>query len=78
VTLNDRLDYFGGTANLAARLQNESRGGDVVVSGALADGPGIAALVERLEPVRETVRLRGITEPVSFVRLWPGRVAEAA
>jgi hypothetical protein len=25
--------------------------------------------VERLAPVPETVRLRGITEPVSFVRL---------
>ena len=30
VTLNDRLDYFGRTVNLAARLQGESRGGDIV------------------------------------------------
>src|SRR3546814_2334232 len=28
VTLNDRLDYFGSTVNLAARLQGQSRGGD--------------------------------------------------
>src|SRR5262249_12322531 len=42
VTLNDRLDYFGRTVNLAARLQNESRGGDIVLSEALAAEPGIA------------------------------------
>ena len=32
VTLNDRLDYFGGTVNMAARLEGLSTGGDVVVS----------------------------------------------
>ena len=36
VTLNDRLDYFGQTVNLTARLQGESEGGDVVVSAPLA------------------------------------------
>ena len=25
VTLNERLDYFGGTVNMAARLQGRSR-----------------------------------------------------
>jgi len=32
VTLNDRLDYFGSTVNLAARLGGLSRGHDVVMS----------------------------------------------
>ena len=32
VTLNDRLDYFGSTINMAARLQGESDGGDIVFS----------------------------------------------
>src|SRR3546814_9306199 len=36
VTLNGRLDYFGTTVNMAARLQGESRGGDVVLSEAVA------------------------------------------
>jgi class 3 adenylate cyclase len=30
-TANDRLDYLGRTANLAAWLRDESRGGDVVL-----------------------------------------------
>jgi class 3 adenylate cyclase len=36
VTLNDKLDYFGTTVNLAARVQNLSRGGDIVVTESLA------------------------------------------
>ena len=34
VTLNDRLDYFGSTANIASRLCSLSTGKDIVVSGA--------------------------------------------
>jgi class 3 adenylate cyclase len=32
VNLNGRLDYFGTTVNIAARLEGQSRGGDVVIS----------------------------------------------
>ncbi|MBV9957198.1 MAG: adenylate/guanylate cyclase domain-containing protein, partial [Acidobacteria bacterium] len=32
VTLNERLDYFGGTVNMAARLEGLSTGGDVIIS----------------------------------------------
>ena len=35
VTLNDRLDYFGSTVNLAARLEGQSTGDDVVISTAV-------------------------------------------
>jgi class 3 adenylate cyclase len=62
VTLNERLDYFGSAVNLAARLEGLSRGGDLVVSGVVADDPEVAAwlagagpgvTVERFEtPVR--------------------------
>jgi class 3 adenylate cyclase len=73
VTLNDRLDYFGSTVNLAARLQGESRGGDIVLSDGLAANPGADALLLPRVPERETARLRGIAEPVAFVRLrFPG------
>jgi len=32
VTLNDRLDYFGSTVNMAARLEGLSSGVDVIIS----------------------------------------------
>ena len=69
VTLNDRLDYFGQTVNLAARLQGQSKGGDVVLSQALAPLAEEAALLAGRRTTRETAMLRGLSEPVAFVRL---------
>jgi class 3 adenylate cyclase len=45
VTLNDRLDYFGSTVNLAARLEAQSTGDDVVVSAAVYHDPGVRELL---------------------------------
>jgi len=47
VTLNDRLDYFGGTVNLAARLEGLSTGGDVVVSPSVYADPEVLELLEQ-------------------------------
>jgi class 3 adenylate cyclase len=49
VTLNDRLDYFGGTVNLAARLEGLSTGGDVIVSPAVHADPEVTELLERAD-----------------------------
>ncbi|MBI1876688.1 MAG: adenylate/guanylate cyclase domain-containing protein [Chloroflexi bacterium] len=45
VNLNDRLDYFGTTVNLASRLQGQSRGGDVVISEKLRQDPAVDKLL---------------------------------
>jgi class 3 adenylate cyclase len=45
VTLNDRLDYFGSTVNMAARLESLSSGNDVVISRALYDDPEVRQLI---------------------------------
>lgn len=44
VNLNERLDYFGSTVNLAARLEGLSQGNDVVISSAVHADPEVAAL----------------------------------
>ncbi len=49
VTLNDRLDYFGGTVNLAARLEGLSTGGDVIVSSVVFADPEVTELLEQAE-----------------------------
>jgi class 3 adenylate cyclase len=41
VTLNDRLDYFGSTVNMAARLEGQSTGEDIVISSAIYDDPDV-------------------------------------
>src|SRR5207253_11419401 len=45
VTLNDRLDYFGSTVNLAARLEGQSTGDDVVISTSVYSDPGVHELL---------------------------------
>lgn len=67
VTLNERLDYFGSMVNLAARVQGLARGGEVVLTGQLADDPTVAPLVA--DGRRERARVRGFAETVEVVRL---------
>ena len=72
VTLNDRLDYFGTTVNLAARLQDQSAGDDIVLSEGFANDPGVSKQIERRKPSRETARIKGFEGPVPFLRLRVG------
>jgi class 3 adenylate cyclase len=72
VTLNDRLDYFGSTVNLAARLEAQSTGGDVVISAAVYSDPGVRELLgdcdASLVATRFEMPLKGFAEE-SF-ELW--------
>jgi class 3 adenylate cyclase len=45
VTLNERLDYFGCTVNMAARLEGLSTGEDVVISSTVYADPEVAELL---------------------------------
>ncbi len=71
VTLNQRLDYFGTTANLAARLGNESGGEDVVLSAPLAADPEVRQVIAGIPATSEAAKLKGFDAPVAFLRLTP-------
>jgi class 3 adenylate cyclase len=66
VTLNDRLDYFGSTVNLASRLEKFSSGDDIIVSGVVRQDPEVAELIELpeggLEAERFQAQLKGFAE----------------
>ena len=47
VNLNDRLDYFGSTVNIAARLPHFSQGGEVVLSEPIRNDPEVIAFLEK-------------------------------
>ena len=76
VTLNDRLDYFGSTVNMAARLESLSTGNDVIISRALYDDPEVRELLdsEGFEAVPFQHELKGFAE--EQFELW--RVSPAA
>jgi adenylate cyclase len=70
MTANDRLDYFGRTVNVAARLGDQSVGGDVVVMRDTVSVDRADVVVEPFE-----CRLRGLEGEQRLVRL---RVVEKA
>ncbi|WP_374634589.1 adenylate/guanylate cyclase domain-containing protein [Ferrovibrio sp.] len=72
VNLNNRLDYFGSTVNLAARLQGKSRGGEIVLSEALAQDPAVQPLLNDRNARAESAELKGFDQPVPFLRLRAG------
>jgi class 3 adenylate cyclase len=64
VTLNDRLDYFGSTVNMAARLEGLSTGDDVIISRALYDDQEVRDFVasENLQATPFEISLKGFQE----------------
>ena len=64
VTLNDRLDYFGSTVNMAARLEGLSTGSDVIISGAVYDDAKVRTLIESkgLSAVEFDMALKGFED----------------
>lgn len=71
VTLNERLDYFGTVVNIAARLEGQSHGGDIVVSESVASDPGVNALINnrhvQVLPFKAT--LKGFADSFNLARL---------
>ncbi|MCM3757101.1 DUF5939 domain-containing protein [Sporosarcina aquimarina] len=69
VNANGVLDYFGRTVNMAARVQQQSKGGDIVLEKQLFDELEIKG---DLRMVTEfTTHLHGMTSPIQLVRLNP-------
>lgn len=73
VNLNDRLDYFGSTVNIAARLPGLSTGGEVIFSGAVHADPEAGAYIkENFAPsalTRFSSAVKGYDEPFELWRL---------
>jgi class 3 adenylate cyclase len=75
VNLNDKLDYFGTTVNMAARIQNESEGDDIVLLESVASDPEVAQVLEAAKGRRDTfeAELKGLTGKFRLVRFHPQR-----
>jgi class 3 adenylate cyclase len=73
VGANGRLDYFGTTVNIAARVEHESGGGEVVVTDTVFQDPVVQQRLraDGLTVTDAETRLRGVREPVKLHRLVP-------
>jgi class 3 adenylate cyclase len=72
VNANGLLDYFGSTVNIAARVQNASVGGDIVVTPEVLHDPEVARILAEAAPAIETFEreLKGFSQSFTLCRLW--------
>ena len=73
VNLNERIDYFGTTVNIAARVQNESKGGDIVFPHILLADQSIQDVLQNYSynAMSYNTVLKGIGDDTRLVRLIP-------
>ena len=69
VTLNDRLDYFGQTVNVAARVQGLAGANEIVATDDVLSLPGVAETLAGLETEADAVQLKGIAGDVRVHRI---------
>lgn len=67
VRANERLDFFGTTVNLAARLQARAEGGQLVVTRELSTDPEVKALLSPFPQRPFQAALKGIATPQDLV-----------
>jgi class 3 adenylate cyclase len=69
VTLNENLDYFGQTVNIAARVESFADAGEICLSEALYTAPGVRELVTSHEIVVFDAPLRGVEGTARVYRI---------
>jgi class 3 adenylate cyclase len=75
VNLNERLDYFGSTVNIAARLPGFSTGGEIILSEAVRCDPEVDALLEQVAQPNSMRRFHAEVKGVEeLVPLWRMRM----
>ncbi len=72
VTVGGILDYFGSAVNTAARLEHQCRGGEVTISAAVLTDPEAREALSGRTVTEDSATLRGLSEPVRFVRVSAG------
>ena len=78
VTLNDELDYFGQTVNIASRVQEMADAAEIWITEAVWHYPGVQALLEPYPAEPRTAEFHGIEEPMTVVRVSSPAPALAA
>ena len=69
VTLNERLDYFGQSVNIAARVQGLAGAEEVYVTDAVFGFPGVKRALAGFKAFSGKVRLKGIAEDIQVYRI---------
>lgn len=71
VTLNDRLDYFGQTVNIASRVQALADAGEIYVSAEVYAFPGVRGAIANYNIASEQVAMKGVSEKLQVYKISP-------
>jgi class 3 adenylate cyclase len=69
VTLNERLDYFGQTVNIAARVQSLAGGDEICITEDVYDAAGVAEIVAPYAVAKSEVELKGVSKTMPVYHL---------
>jgi class 3 adenylate cyclase len=69
VTLNEELDYFGQTVNIASRIQEMADAGEIWISEDVWRYPGVRTLLEPYSTEQHSAAFRGIAQPMTAVKI---------
>ena len=69
VTLNDRLDYFGQTVNIASRVQGLADAGEIYISEDVYRFPGVQEALAHCKIASEQVAIKGVSEKIQVYRI---------
>jgi class 3 adenylate cyclase len=71
VNLNDRLDYYGKTVNLAARLEGQGKAGDITMSREFIEDPAVAEILRDYDTRECEVLFKGLKQPQAIYQISP-------
>jgi len=71
VNLNDRLDYYGKTVNLAARLEGQGKSGDISMSRKFVEDPAVAEILRDYDLREREALFKGFNEPLTICQITP-------
>ncbi|MGA7803479.1 DUF5939 domain-containing protein [Bradyrhizobium sp.] len=69
VTLNERLDYFGQTVNIAARVQNLADGDEICLTEEVYGAPSVAEIIAPYPVAKSEAALKGVSKAMSVYHL---------
>jgi len=69
VTLNERLDYFGQTVNIAARVQNLADGDQICITEEVHGAPDVAEIIAPYPVAKSEAELKGVSKAMPVYRL---------
>lgn len=76
MTVDERIDYFGQTVNIAARVQDLADAGEIHLTADVYDSEGVRDALETHEAILDEVVVKGVSDKLRVYKISAGSRAE--